>query len=49
MLYRSPKESFPKLLCDEEQAERKQTVVDTVVFGGGAEGNDDGNVKKSSV
>ena len=45
VLYRSPKESFDKLLWDEEQAELKRTVVDTVVFGQ----NSVSNAKKSLV
>jgi len=44
VLYRTPKESYDKLLWEEEQAERKQTVVDTVLFGANV-----GNSKKSLV
>jgi len=49
VLYRSPKESFDKLLWDEEQAERKRNVVSTVVLGAGKKGDDEGNVQKSLV
>ena len=35
VLYRSPEESWDKLLWDEEQAERKRSVVDTVILNGG--------------
>ncbi|KAL7543056.1 hypothetical protein ACHAXR_012348 [Thalassiosira sp. AJA248-18] len=34
VLYRTPKESYEKLLWEEEQAERRKTVVDTVVLNG---------------
>jgi len=33
-LYRTPAESYDKLLWEEEQAERKRTVVDTVIMNG---------------
>ena len=39
-LYRSPEESYEKMLWDEEQAERKKNVVGTVIMNGGAQ---DGN------
>ena len=45
VLYRTPQESYDKLLWDEEQAERKQNVVDTVVLGT----TTNGNAKKSLV
>jgi len=48
-LYRSPKESFDKLLWDEEQAERKRSVIDTVVFSSGTKGVSNENVNKSLV
>ena len=59
VLYRSPKESYEKLLWEEEEAKRKQTVVSTIVFGGNSSGgpgnantgneNGDGNARKSAV
>lgn len=53
VLYRSPEESYDKLLWDEEQAERRRTVVDTVVFNGsttkGSNNDDGGNANKSLV
>jgi len=49
VLYRSPKESYDKVLWDEEQAERKRTVVDTVIFGNGVEGDDKENAQRSLV
>jgi len=49
VLYRSPEESLDKLLWDEEQAERRRTVVDTVILGGGTKDNSDGEIKNSFV
>ena len=52
VLYRTSKESYEKLLWEEEEAERKRTVVDTVVFGGSAKSNantNDGDNDKKSV
>ena len=39
VLYRSPEESYEKMLWDEEQAERKKNVVGTVIMNGGAQGD----------
>jgi len=44
VLYRSPEESYEKMLWDEEQAERKKNVVGTVIMNGGG-GQDDNSTK----
>jgi len=38
VLYRSPEESYEKMLWEEEQAERKKNVVGTGIMNGGAQG-----------
>ena len=47
VLYRSPEESYEKMLWDEEQAEQKKNVVGTVIMNGGAQGGS--NSTKSLV
>lgn len=47
VLYRSPEESYEKMLWDEEQAERKKNVVGTVIMNGAAQ--DDSNSTKTLV
>ena len=50
VLYRSPKESYEKLLWDEEQAERRRNVVGTVVFSAYNDGdNKNGESAKQSL
>lgn len=47
VLYRSPEESYEKMLWDEQQTERKKNVVSTVILNGGAQ--DDGNSTNTLV
>ena len=47
VLYRSPEESFEKMIWEEEQAERRRNVVGTVIMNGGAQS--DSNSTKTLV